>query len=170
MRSRATILLLHANSVAGRRTGFLRVQLFQRFVRNPGRMPSNTLRDSGKTVSLCQDSFHLCEDPSIDAIAQSLPNFDCPAFHTLPHRGAWVHMHAGIAAGRRYGSFGAELPAGMAIRSLLTPDPSPRGLAGAVQFPIPTQRPPVPTSFGSAGLTTGICLEALARFSAAAPR
>jgi hypothetical protein len=79
------------------------------------------------------------------------------------------------------GSFGDELLTGMAICSLLNLDPAPRGLEGAVRFLIRTQRPdgswkripsyggpPVPTTFGSADLTTGICLEALARFSAAA--
>jgi hypothetical protein len=77
------------------------------------------------------------------------------------------------------GSFGDELLTGMAICSLLNLDPAPRGLEGAVQFLIRTQRPdgswkripayggpPAPTTFGSADLTTGICLEALARSSA----
>jgi hypothetical protein len=76
------------------------------------------------------------------------------------------------------GSFGDELLTGMAICSLLNLDAAPPDLEGAVEFLVATQRldgswkripayggPPVPTTFGSTDLTTGICVEALARYS-----
>jgi len=60
-------------------------------------------------------------------------------------------------------------------------DAKPEGLAKAIAYLVSTQRedgswkripmyggPPTPTTFGSADLTTGICLEALARYAAGA--
>ncbi len=77
------------------------------------------------------------------------------------------------------GSFGDELSTGMAICSLLNMDADCTGLERAAKFLTDTQRPdgswrripmyggpPVPTTFGSADLTTAFCLEALARFDA----
>lgn len=82
-------------------------------------MPSNSLRHSGKTVffhilktggmtfrgilsSVYGGAFHVCEDPSIDAIAGDLAEFDCLVFHTLPYRGNFFHMHAELARRRRW--------------------------------------------------------------------
>jgi len=79
------------------------------------------------------------------------------------------------------GSFGDELATGLAVCSLLNLHPSPDGLEGAIDFLIGAQQPngawrripmyggpPVPTTFGSADLTTSVCLEALARYGSAA--
>ncbi len=78
------------------------------------------------------------------------------------------------------GSFGDELLTGMAICSLLNLGCVQPELGSAVEFLISAQRPdgswkripayggpPTPTTFGSADLTTGICLEALARYGVA---
>jgi hypothetical protein len=78
------------------------------------------------------------------------------------------------------GSFGDELLTGLAICSFVNLGESPEGLDRAIGYLVETQRedgswrripmyggPPTPTTFGSADLTTGICLEALARYSAA---
>ena len=77
------------------------------------------------------------------------------------------------------GSFGDELLTGLAVCALMNLEERPERLDQAVQYLLSTQRddgswkripmyggPPTPTTFGSADLTTGICLEALARFSA----
>lgn len=77
------------------------------------------------------------------------------------------------------GSFGDELLTGLAVCSLLNLGVGKDALAGPVASLLATQRddgswrripmyggPPVPTTFGSADLTTGICLEALARYMA----
>ena len=77
------------------------------------------------------------------------------------------------------GSFGDELLTGLAVCSLLNLNERPGGLAKAIESLMATQRedgswkrvpmyggPPTPTTFGSADLTTGICVEALARYSA----
>ncbi len=77
------------------------------------------------------------------------------------------------------GSFGDELLTGLAVCALVNLEERPERLDQAVQYLLSTQRddgswkripmyggPPTPTTFGSADLTTGICLEALARFSA----
>jgi hypothetical protein len=79
------------------------------------------------------------------------------------------------------GSFGDELLTGLAVCALLNLNENSDRVAKAVQYLISTQRddgswkrvpmyggPPTPTTFGSADLTTGICLEALARVSAGA--
>jgi hypothetical protein len=81
------------------------------------------------------------------------------------------------------GSFGDELLTGMGICSLLNLGAVQPELEGAVDFLLKTQRqdgswrripayggPPVPTTFGSADLTTGICLEALARYESCVAR
>ena len=84
------------------------------------------------------------------------------------------------AAQQADGSFGDELLTGLAICSLLNLGENLEGLGRAIDYLVKTQRedgswrripmyggPPTPTTFGSADLTTGICLEALARYSAA---
>ena len=86
-----------------------------------------------------------------------------------------------LAQQRPDGSFGDELLTGLAVCALLNLAERPERLDQAVQYLISTQRedgswkripmyggPPTPTTFGSADLTTGICLEALARFSSEA--
>ena len=77
------------------------------------------------------------------------------------------------------GSFGDELQTGLAICTLLNLGANPKALGPAVQYLLSTQSeagswrripmyggPPTPTTFGSADLTTAICLEALARCGA----
>jgi hypothetical protein len=74
--------------------------------------------------------------------------------------------------------FGDELLTGLGICSLLNLGVSRNRLRGAVEYLVGTQMddgswrrvpmyggPPVPTTFGSADLTTGFCLEALARYA-----
>jgi hypothetical protein len=76
-------------------------------------------------------------------------------------------------------SFGDELLTGMAICSLLNLGQVHTELGRSVEFLLSTQQPdgswkripayggpPLPTTFGSADLTTAICLEALARYDA----
>jgi hypothetical protein len=75
------------------------------------------------------------------------------------------------------GSFGDELLTAMAVCSLFNLGCEPSAVATSIQYLIATQLPdgswrrvpmyggpPVPTTFGSADLTTGFCLEALARY------
>ncbi len=79
------------------------------------------------------------------------------------------------------GSFGDEVLTGQAVCSLLNLGVKAESLATAVAYLVKTQRedgswkripmyggPPTPTTFGSADLTTGVCLEALARYTASA--
>lgn len=86
-----------------------------------------------------------------------------------------------MAAQLADGSFGDELQTGLAVSALLNLGEKPEGLAKGVAYLIAMQRedgswkripmyggPPTPTTFGSADLTTGICLEAMARYSASA--
>jgi hypothetical protein len=56
----------------------------------------------GILSSIYGDAFHVCGDPSIDAIIGALARFDCLEFHTLPYRGDFVHMHAELARRRRW--------------------------------------------------------------------
>lgn len=78
------------------------------------------------------------------------------------------------------GSFGDELVTALGICTLLNLGVSPDALQAQVSYLLATQRangswrrvpmyggPPVPTTFGSADLTTGFCIEALARCTAA---
>jgi len=77
------------------------------------------------------------------------------------------------------GGFGDELLTGLGICALLNVGVARDKLRGAVESLVRTQMengawrrvpmyggPPVPTTFGSADLTTGFCVEALARFAA----
>ena len=52
--------------------------------------------------SIYGESFHVVENPEIDAVAKSLKSFDCIEFHTLPYNGDFVHMHANLALQRRW--------------------------------------------------------------------
>lgn len=45
-------------------------------------------------ASIYEESFHVCEDPSIEAVSAALAKYDCIEFHTLPFKGDFVHMHA----------------------------------------------------------------------------
>lgn len=78
------------------------------------------------------------------------------------------------------GSFGDELLTGLGVCALMNLGVTGDPLAKAISYLISTQRadgswkripmyggPPTPTTFGSADLTTGICLEALARYAPA---
>jgi hypothetical protein len=75
------------------------------------------------------------------------------------------------------GGFGDELLTGQAVCSLLNLGIAEPALERTIEFLLGTQRadgswrripmyggPPVPTTFGSADLTTAVCLEALARY------
>lgn len=53
-------------------------------------------------TSIYGDSFHVVENPEIEAVAKSLKSFDCVEFHTLPYNGDFVHMHANLALKRRW--------------------------------------------------------------------
>ena len=79
------------------------------------------------------------------------------------------------------GSFGDELLTGLGVCALMNLGVSTDTLAKSIAYLVSTQQadgswqripmyggPPTPTTFGSADLTTGICLEALARYSAPA--
>ena len=44
--------------------------------------------------SIYGPSFHVVDDPSIEAIEAALRKFECLEFHTLPFRGDFVHMHS----------------------------------------------------------------------------
>ena len=57
---------------------------------------------NGVLSSIFGDSFHFCDDPSIEGIARALESFDCLEFHTLLRRGDWVHMHSELAAQHRW--------------------------------------------------------------------
>jgi cyclopropane fatty-acyl-phospholipid synthase-like methyltransferase len=57
---------------------------------------------NGVLSSIFGDSFHFCDDPSIEGIARALESFDCIEFHTLLRRGDWVHMHGELAAQHRW--------------------------------------------------------------------
>jgi hypothetical protein len=59
----------------------------------------------GMLSALYGDSFHVCVDPSIDAIASALRRFDCLELHTAAYRGDFVHMLADVAADRRWDVF-----------------------------------------------------------------
>ena len=78
------------------------------------------------------------------------------------------------------GSFGDELLTGLAVCSLENLGAAPQTMTGAIAYLAATQHedgswkrvpmyggPPTPTTFGSADLTTGICVEALARYATA---
>jgi hypothetical protein len=78
------------------------------------------------------------------------------------------------------GSFGDELLTGLAVCALLNLGEVAEVADKAIAYLAATQRedgswrrvpmyggPPTPTTFGSADLTTGICLEALARYASA---
>ncbi len=81
------------------------------------------------------------------------------------------------------GSFGDELLTGLAVCALMNLGVAIDGLAKSIAYLVSTQQtdgswkripmyggPPTPMTFGSADLTTGICLEALARYSAPAAK
>jgi hypothetical protein len=53
-------------------------------------------------LSIYGESFHVCDDPSIDSIADSLARFDCIEFHALPWQGDFVLMHGELAKRRRW--------------------------------------------------------------------
>ena len=76
------------------------------------------------------------------------------------------------------GSFGDELLTGLGVCALMNLGVQTETLAKAIAYLVSTQQadgswkripmyggPPTPTTFGSADLTTGICLEALARYA-----
>ena len=52
--------------------------------------------------SIYGDSFHLCADPSLDAVKAALAKFDCIEFHPMPYNDYWVVTHAELAAKQRW--------------------------------------------------------------------
>ena len=52
--------------------------------------------------SIYGESFHVVENPEIEAVGKSLKSFDCIEFHTLPYNGDFVHMHSKLALERRW--------------------------------------------------------------------
>jgi hypothetical protein len=56
----------------------------------------------GMLSSIYGKSFHVCDDPSIQSVADSLAGFDCIEFHALPWQGDFALMHAELAKQRRW--------------------------------------------------------------------
>lgn len=52
--------------------------------------------------SIYGDSFHVVENPEIEAVQAALAKFDCLEFHTSYYQGDYVHMHSKIVAERRW--------------------------------------------------------------------
>ena len=89
-----------------------------------------------------------------------------------------VMMERILAHQQSDGSFGDELLTGLGICALMNLGVKPETLTKSIAYLVATQQtdgswkripmyggPPTPTTFGSADLTTGICLEALARYT-----
>jgi hypothetical protein len=53
-------------------------------------------------ASIYGESFHVCDDPSIDSIRSSLARYDCIEFHVLPSQGDFDVMHRELAQQRRW--------------------------------------------------------------------
>ena len=47
-------------------------------------------------------SYHLCDDPTIEAVEAGLKRFNCVEFSTLPCDGDFVHMHTKISRQNRW--------------------------------------------------------------------
>ena len=57
----------------------------------------------GILSSIYRDKFHLCEDPSIDALAEDVAGFDCLELHTMPYAGrSGFAMHAELVRQKRW--------------------------------------------------------------------
>lgn len=52
--------------------------------------------------SIYGESFHVCDDPSIESITASLARFDCLEFHALPWRGDFALMHRELVRSARW--------------------------------------------------------------------
>ena len=52
--------------------------------------------------SIYGESFHVVDNPEIEAVGKSLKTFDCIEFHTLPFKGDFVHMHSKLASKGRW--------------------------------------------------------------------
>ena len=51
------------------------------------------------------DQFHVCDDPSIEAIESAIARFQCIEFHIMPWQDDWIHLHANLAQQRRWDLF-----------------------------------------------------------------
>ena len=52
--------------------------------------------------SIYGDSFHVVENPEIEAVESALSKYDCVEFHTSYYQGDYVHMHSRLMTQKRW--------------------------------------------------------------------
>ncbi len=53
-------------------------------------------------ASIYGDSFHVVENPEIEAVQEALAKYDCVEFHTSYYQGDYAHMHSKVVAEKRW--------------------------------------------------------------------